>query len=115
MVEHTSTDDPNAAVLLNEDGLCTYGKLPDDAIGEITTDEIEEINQETLKLEGSMQDLREVVSEVLTDQGYGPVQWPIPDKDIQRIRSGQVPEGLLLTHLTDSIRSAGVQNGSSAS
>jgi len=109
--KQTTVDDPNAAVLLNDDGLCTYGKLPEEAVGEITEEEIREVNRRLTKQPGSMDDLREAASEILGDLGYGSVQWPIPEADMQRIQNGEVPEGLLLTHLTYSTRFSGIENG----
>jgi hypothetical protein len=110
-IEQTDTSDPNAAVLLNEDGLCAYGKLPPGAIGEITQEEISEVNSHLAGAGGSMDDLREAASGKLQELGYGPIQWPLPDEDMNEIRDGKTPEGLFLTHLTYSAESTGIQNG----
>jgi len=110
-VHQTTTDDPNSAVLLNEDGLCSYGKIPEGAVGEITDEEIREMNRRITDSPQSMQDLRDTASEILQDLGYGPVQWPIPEEDMERIRDGDIPGGLLLTHLEYSIRPSGIENG----
>jgi len=112
-VQQTTTDDPNAAVLLNDDGLCSYGKVPEEAVGEITDEEIREMNRRITDSPASMQDLRETASEILKELGYGPVQWPIPEEDMDRIREGDIPGGLLLTHLEYSIRPSGIENGTS--
>lgn len=110
-VKQTSTDDPNAAVLINENGLCTYGKLPEDAVGELSKEELQKINRRLADTSGSMDDLRTAASEVLQDLGYGSVQWPLPDDDMARIKAGRAPEGLLLTHIETSARPSGIQNG----
>lgn len=110
-VNQTTTDDPNAAVLLDEDGLCSYGKLPEEAVGELSNEEVREMNRRITESPGSMQDLRETASDILQDLGYGPVQWPLPEEDMQRIREGDIPGGLLLTHLEYSIRPSGIENG----
>lgn len=111
-VQQTDTDDPNAAVLLDEEGLCAYGKLPEDAIGQITDEEVRDLNEELTKVSGTMDDFRKAASETLQEFGYSEVQWPLPEEDMEKIRDGQRPKGLFLTHLTYSTRSTGIQNGS---
>lgn len=112
-VDQTNVDDPNAAVLLNEEGLCTYGKLPEAAIGELAPEQIREINSRLAKVTGTMDDLRETASEALGEFGFGPVQWPLPESDIEKIRGGEVPEGLFLTHPSYSVRSSEITNETS--
>jgi len=110
-IEQTDTSDPNAAVLLDEEGLCAYGKLPSGAIGEITREEMQEVNGHLSGSGGTMNDLREAASEKLRELGYGPVQWPLPEEDMKTIRKGGSVEGLFLTHLTYSTDPAGIEKG----
>ena len=110
-VEQTDTDDPNAAVLFTEDGLCSYGKLPPKAIGALTQSEISELNSHLAGRGGSMDDLREAASEKLQELGHGSIRWPLPEEDMEKIRSGKTPEGLFLTHLTYAARPTAIENG----
>jgi len=110
-IQQTDTGDPNAAVLLNEGGLCAYGKLPSGAIGELTQEEVSELNSHLAGTPGSMDDLREAASEKLQEFGYDSIRWPLPEEDMEEIRNGKTPKGLFLTHLTYSTESTGIENG----
>ena len=99
----TDTSDENAVVLINEDGLATYGRLPEDARKQMTTEEHETLEEKMQGVLGTMDDLREKATELLQEMGYGSLQWPLSDEAMQKIREGEDPPGLLLTRTNSPI------------
>jgi|APHM01.1.fsa_nt_gi hypothetical protein len=99
MLSQADTDDENAVVLIDEDGLSTFGALPEDARRELTEEEAEEIERRMEGENGSFAELRAAATEILSDLGYGPVQWPLPDEKMRAVQNGETPQGLLLTRL----------------
>lgn len=95
----TDFDDPNGVVLLNEDGLATFGRLPSEALGALSPETEAQIVSAYSYSTESVEAMREAVSEVLEDAGFPGVRWPLSAETMEKIQEGNPPQGLLLTRV----------------